>query len=310
MAHKINSKIFHLGISQSWESSWMFTNNFSNLLLEDLIIRLYLTKLIQTYGGFVQSCLIKRSNFKIFIVLNIIYLKVKKRKKKKKITFFLKKKRLLFLTTIKSDLIRLTSNSDITFKIINNYKKYFKLSPFLKISKKFYPYYSTILFLRYVTLIGSARLFSRYLVLQLQKNYKHNNFFEFLKSSLKIQNLPNCLGLKFELKGRLNGNKRKKKNCYSIGKISLSTLFLNVDYHQTNAFTKYGIIGIKVWLNCRYLKLYTYNLKFIKKYILKLKYKTYKFIFLKKYYGSFISRKYKISKISQKPNQRFRKSNK
>lgn len=36
---------------------------------------------------------------------------------------------------------------------------------------------------------------------------------------------------------------------FSQGRVSLQTLRSDIDYHVTTALTKYGILGIKVWIS-------------------------------------------------------------
>nr|YP_010117081.1 ribosomal protein S3 [Pteridomonas danica]QPM99310.1 ribosomal protein S3 [Pteridomonas danica] len=62
------------------------------------------------------------------------------------------------------------------------------------------------------------------------------------------KNLEKILGIKIQLAGRLNGAEKAKTEWYRKGRIPLQTLFANIEYSQQMVKTKYGIIGIKIWL--------------------------------------------------------------
>lgn len=63
-----------------------------------------------------------------------------------------------------------------------------------------------------------------------------------------IQN-PEIKGAKICVKGRLNGAEMARKQCSPIkGRLPLQTIRANIDYAQTNAYTVYGVIGVKVWI--------------------------------------------------------------
>jgi small subunit ribosomal protein S3 len=56
-------------------------------------------------------------------------------------------------------------------------------------------------------------------------------------------------GLKILCSGRLNGVEMAKTQIIKIGRIPLQTISANVDYGFAQAYTKFGVIGIKVWIN-------------------------------------------------------------
>jgi small subunit ribosomal protein S3 len=47
---------------------------------------------------------------------------------------------------------------------------------------------------------------------------------------------------------RLGGTDIARSEMFIDGRVSLQTLRADIDYHYTTALTKYGIIGIKVWI--------------------------------------------------------------
>jgi small subunit ribosomal protein S3 len=57
-------------------------------------------------------------------------------------------------------------------------------------------------------------------------------------------------GIKVQISGRLNGAEMSRKEMYKEGRTPLHTFRADIDYCQTEALTKVGLLGIKVWI-CR-----------------------------------------------------------
>ncbi len=57
-------------------------------------------------------------------------------------------------------------------------------------------------------------------------------------------------GIKVQVSGRLNGAEMSRKEMFKEGRTPLHTFRADIDYCQTEALTKVGLIGIKVWI-CR-----------------------------------------------------------
>ncbi len=57
-----------------------------------------------------------------------------------------------------------------------------------------------------------------------------------------------ALGIKIQVGGRLNGADISRAEKFIKGRIPLQTLRADIDYWYTTAMTKYGILGIKVWI--------------------------------------------------------------
>lgn len=73
------------------------------------------------------------------------------------------------------------------------------------------------------------------------------------KKSIKlaIQNSMKfgAIGIKIVVSGRLNGAEIARSEVYKDGSIPLHTIRANIDYSCKVSTTKYGNIGIKVWIN-------------------------------------------------------------
>jgi len=55
-------------------------------------------------------------------------------------------------------------------------------------------------------------------------------------------------GIKIQISGRLNGAEMARREMYKEGRIPLHTLRADIDYHLSEALTKTGLLGVKVWI--------------------------------------------------------------
>ncbi len=55
-------------------------------------------------------------------------------------------------------------------------------------------------------------------------------------------------GIKVQVSGRLGGAEMARSEMYKDGRIPLHTLRADIDYTKTEALTKVGLIGLKVWI--------------------------------------------------------------
>lgn len=55
-------------------------------------------------------------------------------------------------------------------------------------------------------------------------------------------------GIKVEISGRLNGAEIARTEWYREGRVPLHTLRADIDYSLSEAYTTYGVIGVKVWV--------------------------------------------------------------
>ncbi len=68
------------------------------------------------------------------------------------------------------------------------------------------------------------------------------------KKAIKSVMKAGAKGVKTAVSGRLNGVERARTEGYSEGTVPLHTLRANIDYATKTAITKYGKIGVKVWI--------------------------------------------------------------
>ncbi|MGP1871161.1 MAG: 30S ribosomal protein S3 [Arsenophonus sp.] len=55
-------------------------------------------------------------------------------------------------------------------------------------------------------------------------------------------------GIKVEVSGRLGGAEIARTEWYREGRVPLHTLRADIDYNTAEAYTTYGVLGIKVWI--------------------------------------------------------------
>ncbi|MFH0820793.1 MAG: 30S ribosomal protein S3, partial [Candidatus Peregrinibacteria bacterium] len=55
-------------------------------------------------------------------------------------------------------------------------------------------------------------------------------------------------GVKVQVSGRLNGVEISRREYFKDGNVPLHTLRADIDFAKVNAYTTYGVIGIKVWV--------------------------------------------------------------
>ncbi len=55
-------------------------------------------------------------------------------------------------------------------------------------------------------------------------------------------------GIKVQISGRLNGAEMARSEMYKEGRTPLHTLRADIDYSLTEASTKVGKVGVKVWI--------------------------------------------------------------
>jgi small subunit ribosomal protein S3 len=90
-----------------------------------------------------------------------------------------------------------------------------------------------------------AQLVSENIALQLEKRVAFRRAMrKAVDSALRF----GCKGIKVRVSGRLNGAEIARTEWYLQGQLPLHTLRADVDYGFSQAYTTYGVIGIKCWV--------------------------------------------------------------
>ena len=90
-----------------------------------------------------------------------------------------------------------------------------------------------------------AQLVAESIALQLEKRVAFRRAMrKAVDSALRF----GCKGIKVRVAGRLNGAEIARKEWYLQGRLPLHTLRADVDYGFAQAYTTYGVIGVKCWI--------------------------------------------------------------
>lgn len=92
---------------------------------------------------------------------------------------------------------------------------------------------------------ADAQLAAENIALQLEKRIPHRRA---MKKAVQSALDSGAQGVKIICGGRLGGAEIARRESYRVGSIPAQTLRADVDYGFTEALTKYGLIGIKVWI--------------------------------------------------------------
>ncbi len=69
-----------------------------------------------------------------------------------------------------------------------------------------------------------------------------------MKKAIQASMKAGALGIRINCNGRLGGAEMSRTEWFREGRVPLHTLRANIDFAHSTAHTKYGAIGIKVWV--------------------------------------------------------------
>jgi len=206
----------------------------------------------------------------------ICFFKLNRKKKlvlrRKYISIKTIKKSLEILTKANICLLLINAVSFIKF-----YEKNFKKDPK---ERNDYPYLERKLVKRYQSevrlakdtlyvlfialILKKAEFLAKFIGYQLKrmpKNRRQTKLLYYIRSllrySLKVQ--FDIIGIRIQFTGRINGRPRSKSTILNEGILPLQTQSANLEYGESFGITRYGTIGVKVWIN--YSSMYNLNLK-------------------------------------------------
>ena len=90
-----------------------------------------------------------------------------------------------------------------------------------------------------------AQLVAESIALQLEKRVA---FRRAMRKAVDSAQRFGCKGIKVRVSGRLNGAEIARSEWYLHGQLPLHTLRADIDYGFAQAYTTYGVIGIKTWV--------------------------------------------------------------
>lgn len=213
MGHKISPYANRLGLNEYWKSKWFFKRNFRVFLEADYLIR-------------------KTTNekFKKTGIIEVII----ERKDQEHCRVIIKTARPGNLIGREGQKLK-KLQEEINKKLEPLFKKNNLLPPALEIVVE--EVKKPTLYASYLAQLGA---------IDIEKNKPIRGVIK--KIIEKAKQHKEIQGIKVRVSGRLNGATIHRSETISWGKLPLSTFKSKIDYAFYEALTKYGIIGIKVWL--------------------------------------------------------------
>lgn len=294
MGQKANPISLRLHVNRDFESSWYQDKNYSNLLKQELQIRQY-TKSLFYFMKIYEGRTLFQFFPKKLVIYSFITNKQSLSKKhenpsknatsgKTSFSFPEKKKNIRIKRSTKQEAILFVMQYILYLKQWQNVNcsnlqyplfLYFisKFSHKVKnkqennsqfISKSFYDnvvpqlekstHCTTSMFpIKLQSKYQSASFLAQYIAECFEKNLGFRQIYKQIqKDILKDKHI---LGLKIQCSGRIQGAEIAKVESKKMGQTSLHTFSASVDFAKAEAYTLYGIIGIKVWISCSSLEI-------------------------------------------------------
>ncbi len=210
MSHKVHPKIQRIKRLKDWNSRGFYGKKMPVYLEEDFIIKGFLRKRLKNSS--VESIEIERSKDNIIIIIN----------------------------TSRPGLVIGRGGEEI-----EKTKK--ELAKYLTKKKKKEPLPQIKIEIKEIrNPWTSASLIAQWMAEQIEKRMPYR---QVLKRTLnKITPNKEIRGVKLGVSGRLNGIEISRNEQLKSGNLPLQTLRADIDYAFVEAYCRYGVIGIKVWL--------------------------------------------------------------
>ena len=217
MTHRVHPYVFRLGETTTWRSRWFTRKNYQEYLREDTLLREWLLKLLKT--AHIATIDIERSPNTMNIILKTSRPGILIGRGGDGITKLKK--------DIESFLIRAWRHRPEVRK------KRAKLV--LKVTVEEVRSPET-----------NAAIVAQMIVEDIEKRLP---FRRILKQSVeKVAAHKEVQGVKVSLAGRLGGSEMARYEWLKKGRVPLQTIRADIDYALKEAFTTYGVIGVKVWI--------------------------------------------------------------
>ncbi|OIF91017.1 30S ribosomal protein S3, partial [Acinetobacter baumannii] len=90
-----------------------------------------------------------------------------------------------------------------------------------------------------------AQLVAEEIALQIERRVSHRRA---MKRAIDNAFKAGAKGVKVQVKGRIGGAELARAEWFLVGRMPLQTLRADIDYGFAVAQTKYGVLGVKVWI--------------------------------------------------------------
>ena len=218
MGQKVHPEVFRLGVISNWKSRWFNKKEYKDFLAEDIVIRDFILKKLLKTG--IQAVEIERSANSVNVVIK----------------------------TARPGLIigRGGQGIEDLKREINAalWKKIWKRKGVQHQEKP--PRILKIQIEEIKSPDSYAQLVAQGIVSEIERRIP---FRRVMKKTLeRVMQNKEVQGIKVMISGRLDGAEMSRSEHLHQGKIPLQTLRANIDFAQANAYTTYGVVGVKVWI--------------------------------------------------------------
>lgn len=271
MGQKINPNTFRLSQKVQKETKWFLLNNYSDGLHNDIEIKEYLSNILIKKNILLGGTLVKRtgdltqiytyiyplnqsvnrspkSNFKLELKGFSNYKKVLSRICHSPVELYLIDLRNFSFSKFSRQSLKKRGNLTYSTKLfLGNINK-------IQRNLRQYqrrPYFNDMLNVLETSIIcQNIHILSQLISLQLEKDFRHNLFLDFVDKAIKeyVTFYPSLEGIRVQVKGRVNGSERSRKETFQAGSISLQSTSNQLNYSHRDLFTIYGVCGLKIWM--------------------------------------------------------------
>lgn len=217
MTHRVHPHIFRLGQTTTWRSRWFNHKNYREYLREDVLLRERLVKRLK--AAHVSSIEIERSPNTVNIIL--------------------KTSRPGILIGRGGEGVD-KLKKDIELYLAKLWKR--RAAAKKKLGKR-----DIKLTVEEVKSPGTdASVVAQMVVEDIEKRLPFRRILK--QTAEKVMSHKEVKGVKISLSGRLGGAEMARYEWLKKGRVPLATLRADIDYAQRDAFTTYGVIGVKIWI--------------------------------------------------------------
>jgi len=245
-----NTYSFFLKAKKHWHSRWYTDANYSELIHQDLSVREYIGSILKKNRLIYNRAIIKRDSTTTTVYIRIYQesdgirrkgnIKLLNKKKKSK----LKKNR-----NLKRQKTSIFAQLPLVYRLGGRFSKIKIETKHLdKMKKSISELTQTNV--RIVFLV-SPHLDAEMLAQSVARQIERRRSFRSITRTLagKLKENTRIQGIRIQCSGRPTGKEIAFIQCFKYGPISPSTYEANVDYAYTTAWTKFGICGVKLWIN-------------------------------------------------------------
>ncbi len=213
MGHKVPPPALRLGINRYWSSRWFFTKKAQVFLEADYLIRKTIKEMFPKAG--IVEIIIERKSFDHCKVI---------------------------IKTARPGLL-IGKEGQLLKNLIKKLEK--KVNPVFE-KNKMVPPQIDIDILEVKKPFTSAAYLAEVAANEIEKGMSVRKV---LKRVIeRARQHKEILGVKVKASGRLDGSTIKRRETLHWGRVPLSKLIADIDYAERPVLTKYGIVGLKVWL--------------------------------------------------------------